>query len=247
MQKLSVYFALTLCLAFSACQSTTVPASNAGNTEMSEKLDATQFENLLNKTPDAQLVDVRTPEEYEGGHLKGAKNIDYNSNEFNLNILTLDKTKSIFVYCLSGGRSGKAADFLRANGYKEVYELNGGILKWKAAHKALEGAANAETSELSLDDYHQKIKSDKLVLVDFNATWCGPCKMLSPILEDLAKDYKNKIELLKIDVDQNKTIANDLKIESLPTMILYKKGEKTWMKIGFTERATIEEAIKKYL
>ena len=79
------------------------------------------------------MLDVRTPAEYTQGHLSNARNIDWNGGEFEKSIAKLDKSKPVFVYCLSGGRSAAAASKMRSIGFREVYELSGGFAKWKAA------------------------------------------------------------------------------------------------------------------
>ena len=247
MRSFKFLYLLLFAFAFSGCNQNKNSGTGSSNSssDMSDKLDPAGFQALLAKTPDAQLIDVNTPDEFAKGHLKNAKNIDISSDEFSLNALALDKGKSVFLYCAGDIRSAKAGDFLRSNGYKEVYELDGGLLKWKAAKLPVEGESESGISNMTSEEFNAKIKSDKLVLVDFNATWCGPCKMLSPILEDLAKQYSSKVELVKIDVDENRNLANSMKIESLPTMVLYKNGVKTWMKIGMTERDQIENELKK--
>ena len=121
-------------------------------------------------------------------------------------------------------------------------------MKWKAAKKPVEGDAGEDKpASMSMDEYNSKIKSDKLVLVDFSATWCGPCQKLAPTLEELGKDYSSKMDLLKIDADDNRQLCSEMKVDGLPTMFLYKNGVKVWMKIGYTEKSVIEEAIKKNL
>ncbi|RSK39154.1 rhodanese-like domain-containing protein [Mangrovimonas spongiae] len=80
---------------------------------------------------DVQLVDVRTPEEYKEGYIDHAQNIDYYSDTFEEDILELDKTKPVIVYCKSGGRSAKCAEKLIKAGFVKVYDLDGGISQWK--------------------------------------------------------------------------------------------------------------------
>ncbi|WP_338731204.1 rhodanese-like domain-containing protein [Mangrovimonas cancribranchiae] len=80
---------------------------------------------------DVQLVDVRTPEEYNEGYIDHAQNIDYYSDTFEEDILELDKTKPVIVYCKSGGRSAKCAEKLIKAGFVKVYDLDGGISQWK--------------------------------------------------------------------------------------------------------------------
>lgn len=103
-----------------------------GQTQNS-KLTATDFAEKIKKEPSIPVVDVRTPEEFSKGHIQNAKNIDWNGNDFQIKISKLDKSKPVFIYCLSGGRSSAAASQMRSDGFKEVYELSGGIMKWRAA------------------------------------------------------------------------------------------------------------------
>lgn len=78
----------------------------------------------------AQLIDVRTPEEYRKGHIPNAKNINFFESDFLIKILNLDASKAVYVYCQSGMRSRKACRILSENGFKEIYDLKGGYLAW---------------------------------------------------------------------------------------------------------------------
>jgi rhodanese-related sulfurtransferase len=86
-------------------------------------------------TPNVQLVDVRTPQEFANGHLENAKNVNFNDPEFKQKIALLDKSKPIAVYCGVGGRSGKASKILVELGFKDISDLAGGITAWTAANK----------------------------------------------------------------------------------------------------------------
>jgi thioredoxin 1 len=79
-----------------------------------------------------------------------------------------------------------------------------------------------------MSKFNEIIKSETLTLVDFYATWCGPCKTFHPILDELKKHFGDKIRVLKIDVDKNQQIADQLKIRGVPTLMLFKSGEKLW-------------------
>lgn len=95
------------------------------------KLAPTEFSEKIKTVPTALLIDVRTPGEFSDGHLQNAINIDWIGDNFDSQIATLDKSTPILVYCLSGKRSAAAASKMRGDGFKEVYEMQGGITNWK--------------------------------------------------------------------------------------------------------------------
>ena len=93
-------------------------------------LNPADFQSKLKSTPNAQLVDVRTPEELKEGYIEGAININYQGADFMDGVAKLDKNKPTFVYCRSGGRSAESCTYMRKQGFKELYELEGGISRW---------------------------------------------------------------------------------------------------------------------
>lgn len=95
-----------------------------------------QFEEQMAKDK-GQLIDVRTPKEYNAGHIAGAVNMHLYDKDFNERINTLDKDKTVYVYCKAGGRSADAVDLLRNSGFKHIVELQGGTDAWSEAGKPL--------------------------------------------------------------------------------------------------------------
>lgn len=91
------------------------------------------------------------------------------------------------------------------------------------------------------------ISSDKLVLVDLYATWCGPCKALAPILEDLEKKYDGKVKAVKINVDEEESLAVKLGVISVPTVVFYKNGKTVASFIGVRSASEIGKIIEKNL
>ncbi|MFT4126225.1 MAG: thioredoxin [Gordonia sp. (in: high G+C Gram-positive bacteria)] len=83
------------------------------------------------------------------------------------------------------------------------------------------------------------LEADKPVLVDFWATWCGPCRMVAPVLEEIARDYGDQLTVAKVDVDANPAVARDFKIMSIPTMILFEGGQPTKTIVGGKSKAAI--------
>ncbi len=92
------------------------------------KLNGGEFLILYNKTANAQIVDVRTPAEFNAGHIDNAINIDFDNSTFKGEIDKLDKSKTYFIYCRSGNRSGQAFSIMKGGGIKNIYDLQGGII-----------------------------------------------------------------------------------------------------------------------
>ena len=97
-----------------------------------------------------------------------------------------------------------------------------------------------------MDNFNDIINGDKLTLVDFFATWCGPCQMQIPVLSELKKAIGDKVIILKIDVDKNEELATLYRVMSVPTLVLFKSGEAIWRESGYHDLNTLKTLIEKF-
>ena len=98
-----------------------------------------------------------------------------------------------------------------------------------------------------METFQQIINGDKPVLIDFYATWCGPCKAMSPIVEALGKELQGQARVLKIDVDKNQALAAQYKIQAVPTFMIFKKGQVVWKKAGGADKITMLNQLKQFI
>jgi len=94
--------------------------------------------------------------------------------------------------------------------------------------------------------FNQLIQSNKPVLIDFSAEWCGPCKAMPPILKQLKDSLGDSITILKIDIDKNPAVANAYKVQSVPTLMLFKNGVSKWRQSGVIQASELQKVIAQY-
>ncbi len=101
--------------------------------------------------------------------------------------------------------------------------------------------------EIMTEEFSSFINQDKPVLVDFWAPWCGPCRMVAPVVEEISNQYANEVAVGKVDVDKNPELAKQFRVMSIPTLILFKDGKIVDQKLGFQPKNALEDMIKKAL
>ena len=97
-----------------------------------------------------------------------------------------------------------------------------------------------------MENFNDIINSDQLTLVDFFATWCGPCKMMHPVLEQLKDELGESIRIIKIDVDKNNSLAMNYRVQSVPTLMLFRKGEMLWRQSGALRLNDLKALVSQY-
>ena len=230
--KLRLFFLLILPFVILSCKGQ--PSKNI------ENITPEAFAEKIKATPNAQILDVRTPEEFASEHIEKAINSNWLGDKFVEGVEKFNKSKPVFVYCKSGGRSAKAAAKLAELGFQKIYQLDGGLMKWNAA-----GLCKPSYKIIGMrsQEYAELLNSEKKVLIDFYAEWCAPCKKMTPYLLQMQKDLADKVTIIRLNADENKTLISEMKIDELPTLLLYENKELKWKHSGYIS----EEDLKKQL
>lgn len=206
-----------------------------------ECIAAVNFAEKIKSTPQAAIIDVRSPEEFAGQHINNAVNIDWNGDNFDKKLGKYDKSKPIFVYCMIGGRSKKASEKLEELGFTKIYDLQGGIMKWNAAGLSV---PSDKIIGMCSQEYNELLNTDKIVLIDFYAEWCAPCKKMTPYLLKMQKEMANKVTIVRLNADENKTLISQLKIDELPTLFIYKDNKILWKHSGFISEEDLTKQLQ---
>lgn len=206
-----------------------------------ESIAALNFAEKIKSTTQPAILDVRSPEEFAGQHIDNAINVDWNGDNFESKISKYDKSKPIFVYCMSGGRSKKAAEKFAELGFSKIYELQGGIMKWNAAGLSV---PSDKIIGMCTQEYNELLNTDKIVLIDFYAEWCAPCKKMTPYLLKMQKEMADKVTIVRLNADENKTLISQMKIDELPTLFIYKDNKILWKHSGFISEEDLTKQLQ---
>ncbi len=204
------------------------------------------FQQELESATAKQLIDVRTPQEFQSGHIAMAKNINIYDADFKAQLEKLNREQPVYVYCKVGGRSAKAAETLQELGFSHIYDLEGGMMAWESSNLPVTAGEKAKGQQdgVSAADFDQLIAENKVLLIDFYAPWCIPCKEMEPSLNKLAKEYEGKVTFSRIDLDKAKPLARELNIESIPVIAVYKNGKELKRVTGFQTTSQLRKLIK---
>lgn len=105
--------------------------------------------------------------------------------------------------------------------------------------------ATAEVTDSSFKE--EVLDSDMTVLVDFWAPWCGPCRMVAPVVDEISEQYEGKVKVVKVNTDENPNVASQYGIRSIPTLMIFKDGERVDMVVGAVPKTTLANTLEKYI
>jgi rhodanese-related sulfurtransferase len=203
--------------------------NNPNKSSIELTISTTAFSSAV-KQPGAQILDVRTAGEYQSGHIANALQANWlDPKEFKNRTQYLDKSKIIYIYCQSGGRSASAQAALMEAGFK-VVNLEGGMSNWRMQQMPVEGAGNAV--QMRVVDFEKLLQSNQYVLVEIGAVWCPPCRKMQPVMDALKQTPPKPFYFLAVDGGQDMDVMKLVKADDLPTFILYKNGVEVWRKVG---------------
>lgn len=226
-------------VSLAACNTSVQNTNVLSSQEFSEKLAASK---------NAVVLDVRTPEEFAMGHIANAKNINVNSPTFRADVTKISKDAEVFVYCKSGSRSATAIKELSELGYTQLWDLDGGVLKWESDNYQLANKRAPVKKQYSLEQYNDAVSDqDKIVLVDFYADWCGPCRRMAPHIETVKDKFGDKLKVVKVNTDLSPDVSSHFKVSSIPLVIMYKNGEEVYNRPGYHSAQELEELLTKNL
>lgn len=205
-------------------------------------IDIQDFRKLM-ATGQYQLLDVRTAGEYRQVHMSNALQADWTKQEeFAERVKYLDKNKPVLIYCASGGRSGQAGQWMVQQGFKKVDNLAGGMIAWRQA--GLPTISEEGLPSMTMQEYNRIIQAAPVVLVDFGAEWCPPCKKMEPVLADLQNELKGKFMLVKVDGGKDTEVLQANKVTGLPVFVVYKNGKETFRGQGVMKKEELKARLQ---
>jgi thioredoxin len=212
-------------------------------------LNSEDFRNIIAKNK-GTLLDVRTVSEFENGHIEKSGQLNYYALDFRKMLLLLPKNEPIYLYCNTGWRSKKAAEILSENGYNQVYNLEKGIMEWELNDFPVKVSPNAKADtkdKMEFDEFNALIKSEGIVFFDFYAPWCGPCRKMMPDIDELQKEYKQSVSVVKINADASKKLVKELRVNSVPFLLMFKDGKKVYEHYGLLQKKDLVKVFNKYI
>lgn len=209
-------------------------------------LHAVAFSDKIKTTETKNIIDVRTEDEFNEGFIKNAKNINWNSSQFEKELGNLDRSTPLFLYCLSGGRSRNAAKKAVEMGFKSVYALEGGTMAWRTNNLPIVTVGNTKKAGMTIEEYEALYKGKtKKILVDFYADWCMPCQKMKPYLKKISEKMAQEVEVIRLNADDHPELCQKLGVSGLPYLFLYQNDKEDWKRLGYVSEEELTKLLKK--
>jgi len=215
-----------------------------------QSINVDEMEGLMRPYANLQIVDLRTTEDFISAHLPGAINIDRNSPTFDKEIAGLNAKEPVFFYCENGTNSALVAKDLAKRNFSKVYDIIGGYAAWTGANKkVLQVDRVARPEPVTRLEYNSIVKKSELVLFQFSPSSVDPAVLnkIDGMVASVVKPKAGEINFIKYNYQDQVSLARDLKVNNLPTLILYRSGEEVWRYEGMIEKTELESAIEKNL
>ena len=209
------------------------------NSQIIDNVDAEKFSELIQGK--GIIIDVRTSQEFNSGHIVDATNIDYYSKDFKDKLKIVRKDVPIYVYCRSGGRSSSAAREMEKLGFTKVYNLIRGIGSWQAEGYQIEKSTEGKSSmqpKITQIELNEIINNNRTVLINFSTEWCVPCKKMKPVIEEIERENP-EVKVVYIDADVNNELVKLYQIIGVPVFIVFRNGEEFFRKTGICKKEEI--------
>lgn len=219
------------------------------NEPVVKHVNVQKFKELVDKG-EGIVLDVRTPEEVASGHILNASTINFYDADFEKKVNLMQKDKEIYIYCLSGGRSANAAAVLEKNGFKSVYNMEGGIMAWKKSNFPLTQPENKEDTNIktfALADFKELLANNEVVLVDFHTVWCAPCKKMAPVIDEIEKEFEGKAIVKRVDVDKSSDVGAAYGVAGVPLFTIFVNGEAKWKHNGMIAKEDLVKELNSWI
>lgn len=211
-------------------------------------LSAVEFKALIDKK-NGLLLDTRSAPEFARGHIAGAMLIDLQSPTLQQTLLALPKNKPLYLYCYSGARSMNTAQFLVQNGYTNVFNMQRGLIDWSRNNFPLTtndaAQLQPQPDAVTVEAYQKLVQKKGLLLIDFYAPWCVPCKQMQPMIEELKKEYAGRVEVIRANYDASKELANKLNVTTVPYFVFLRGSSVLYTKEGLTSKQELKTQFDK--
>jgi thioredoxin len=207
----------------------------------SGQLDVQSFHELLSSEK-PQLLDCRSIQAYDSGHLPGAIHIDPTQSSSASVLNTLYKEMPVYYYGTATNCEALKKE-LSAKGFSNLSEISGGYAQWQAAQFEIQTTAVTKLYPNDTIPFDKAIQGNQLVLVDFNATWCKPCRMMQPSIDKIREERSQEVIVYSIDIDQHPEYNQKFQIGNIPLVMMFKQGKQLHRSEGYLEEAVLQNLV----